>query len=289
MGTRLGQDHTMGECPSKWVAGGLVFGVVSLSATLGVFLAVVLTNFQAIIQRYTTISAYAADPTSFANRLLSAVTFVAGYGLVFLLLLEDFAGVPEIHGYGWAVCSGLALPLVGVFYTDGRGRFTKYPVGIWGIPYIPIWVSTLIHTIAASFYFLALPIMSSIYAWSLPEGSVKDALFWANVVTWIAFILFSVTQNIIAAAIKDADKKKEDKEAVVHHPPPQSGKGFLTAPKLPSTRRPVGFACGFASNDHRLYAVSFLSESVLVIVSTYTAWYSSFHRNSDLNSCFPIW
>ncbi|CAF0970247.1 unnamed protein product [Didymodactylos carnosus] len=112
------------------------------------FIIEIYQQFSIIIRLHSTISGYCSDPRGYGSRLLLCITFLIGYVLV-NLLIEEQQQQKNMLKFLLQSTVSMCLPLVGIFYTRGKGlaRNEYFQFGI--TRRIPIFISELIHVVAA--------------------------------------------------------------------------------------------------------------------------------------------
>lgn len=119
-------------------------------------------NFHEILYFYRSISQFAADPGSFAHRMLFAGCFIVAYMLIGLYCLElstqdvsTFSDTALVTG----ICGASLLPLVGFFHTDGANRVERFRLDMRCRASIPVGFSTAIHTVSSFAFFLVFMVL----------------------------------------------------------------------------------------------------------------------------------
>jgi len=137
-----------------------VIGLFGLVLFFIPFLYYVKQDFQRIKTTYSTISAFSAAPGEWPNRFLCCVTLISGYSL-FILFFSEYSNPSHLISdweFGLQTTLSMLLPLIGIWHTDGSGRFLYY---ICGPPQnrLSIRLSTCIHSLSALGFMLIMPVL----------------------------------------------------------------------------------------------------------------------------------
>jgi hypothetical protein len=143
----------------------LSIGVLVTSVLLGLvpLLIGLIKNdgFSTMIKRHSTISSFAADPKSPANRLLLLMTSLVGPSLVIIYSCEYEAHNTIVNTqtnilFALRVIVAFLFILVGVFYT--RGNTNRHFFKLYEGSKIPIAISDVIHSAAALLFMVVTPV-----------------------------------------------------------------------------------------------------------------------------------
>jgi hypothetical protein len=182
-----------------------LLGLVGLAAFFIPFVGYVIQDFQQIKTTYSTISAFSASPTGWANKFLLCVTFISGYSLVILLLSEfssQSAFIPPWEiGLQIALC--FSLVLIGIFYTDGSHRQLVY---VCGGRNLPIGLSTLIHSLSALGFMIIMPILHLRFLFSFSPALFASSKFLQTMcaltlLDLVILLTFLTLQGVIATPL----------------------------------------------------------------------------------------
>ncbi len=208
------------SCPpsDRVPVGHFVFGVVlaAVALMLGLFLITVIKKFDAIIERYSTISAYCTNPKQYGSRWLLLTTTLIAVSLA-IAYVAAYNSVPsdisvsgsQVARFILRLVAALMFPLVGLFYVSSEEEESLD----FGVFRVPIAVSAWIHMIAAMGYFL---INSALNLWDsiimvesqTPAAGTAWVLLALSIIGVILFALFVIVQSVITLLLIKKDQKK---------------------------------------------------------------------------------
>ncbi|KNC49828.1 uncharacterized protein AMSG_06109 [Thecamonas trahens ATCC 50062] len=278
----------MSTCQHEYAVVALGLEGAALVAIVAVFGVHIVYNYGRIRTTFTTISSYAADPRSFGNRLLFALTFAVSSGLSLLLMLERWNG-SDLSDFSWwaQLLIIWCLPLVGIFYTDGAGTVTTYYVGFGpGCLTIPIGVSTLIHSVAAMLFFLGIPSYLNFCAPPHPDAPSDAEAAPAGAAPDSDSTTSSVSRSCSGSETSlgsgSSSSGSSYSSQAEYHEGRAGNVGMATAARLP----PLAEKQSATTMKHVLYVASFMSEIAVGLLVTVVAAGLSIHRNRSLRPCF---
>ena len=273
------------SCPTddRAPVGLFVFGFVIAGVLLlfGVFVAVVVKNFDDIIARNSTISAYCANPAIFASRFLLLSTAVIGLSLT-VAYVSAYNSIPQgrtpsasqIVRFSLRIVTAMIFPFVGIFFYA-----LDEPYSDFGVCRLRSIVSSWIHLGAALTFFLgstALNVWETItmIQGSSPSAAIAWTLFALSVISAVLLAVFIVAQAFVFLTHVDVKLMQE------------TLREYRAVPKRrrvwdPRTPEEIQFRQVHKKviGMRRLHVVSFLSELGMVLFVTITSLLVAVARN----------
>lgn len=272
------------SCPSDDRApiGFFVFGFVIGGAILlfGMFLVVVVKNFDEIVACKSTISAYCANPMIFASRFLLLSTTVIGLSLT-IAYVAAYNSIPQgrspsasqIVRFSLRLFTAMVFPFVGIFFYAANEPYSDF-----GVCQLRSSVSSWLHLAAALTYFLGNTVLN---LWetiimtqgSSPSAAVAWTLLALSIISAILFAIFVSAQAVVTLVHVDEKLMKE----ALHQ--------YRDVPRRRFWQRKTPEEFQFEREHQkeftmrRVHVVSFLSELGMVLFVTITSLLVAISRN----------
>lgn len=194
-------------CSSYYYVIYLIFLSI-IAVSFVAFIGIVYGEFDNIIAVHNTISSFCSDPNEFGSRFLLTITAIIGPSLIALnVLAQSASNQPALEDGKFiaTVVANLMLPMVGIWYTRGKGmtQNTYYELGPWKCP---IWISEALHSIAALVWMFTETYLNVHFASELLFTSTFDTdhsktsatvYFFFAVLTAVILFIFIAAQGII--------------------------------------------------------------------------------------------
>jgi hypothetical protein len=170
---------------------------------LALFLVVVVKEFNEIVARYHTISAYCANPKIYASKFLLLTTTVVGTSLA-TAYVAAYNSTPEgtsvstsqVVRFVLRLVAALVFPLVGIFPCEFNEPYCDF-----GACQIPSAVCSCIHLTAALIYFLGNAVLNLWDTIAMIHGPLSSPVIWSlfslSVVSVILLASFVLVQTVI--------------------------------------------------------------------------------------------
>lgn len=153
-----------------------------------------------VFRDHNTVSGFCADPSSFSNRFLLSFCWATSMTLSFTLMDQLSISWWTIADNRFWIQLGASLlfVLVGIFPTDGGGRFTHLE---WGVLRIPIAFSTALHVLGAVPYIFVLPWVNFSYSLDSIERSISERAAKIMLSNYTCYF----TENVMDSTISSYD------------------------------------------------------------------------------------